>query len=610
MIRHAIGLTAAFVALLLAGGAVAGGAWDGAAAAAPATPRAGAAAPATPRVRVAGRPPVAARFPAAERRFQELARRSIEASWAFSPSWATTMGRHEYDTRLEDFSRASIDREVARCRTTLKELAGIPRASLGDTAQVDYDLFESGVRAHLFDLTEIRRWERDPGVYAYGEAVFGIMARTYAPPEERLRRIIARLEQVPRQYAAARANLRHPPAIFTRLAADECEGAVSFLEHDVPAAFAAVRDSALWREYRAVSGRTIRETRDYARWLHDTLLPRSDGSYVLGEERYLKKLRYEEMVDLPVDTLLAIGMRELHRLEARYRDAARRIDPSAPLDSLVARMRADHPSADSLLPYVRGLLEDIRSACGSLHFIEVPSEVRCAVQATPSFAADRSFASLDAPGPFETKASEAYFNVTLPDPSWPPARVEEHLSGYSRWSVPSVALHESYPGHYVHFLYARHAPTFVRRSMGCGSFAEGWAVYCEEGMLDQGYRKGDPRFEFGVMRWALVRACRYQVGLRLHTRGMSMDQAIQYFVDHAGMERANAEREAYRAAFDPTYIIYELGALQIRKLRDDLARREGPSFDLARFHASMLSQGSLPVKLLRRILLHDDGPTL
>jgi uncharacterized protein (DUF885 family) len=552
----------------------------------------------------------AAPFPAADRRFQELARRYIEATWAFSPSWATTMGRHEYDARLEDFSRASIHREITLCESTLKLLRAMPRAKLSEPVRIDYDLLETRIQANLFDLTEVRGWERNPGIYAYGEAIFGLMARTYAPPEVRLRRVIARLGQVPRQFAAARANLKHPPELFTRLAASECGGSVDFLEHEVPGAFAAVKDSALWRDYRAASTRAIEATRAYARWLNDTLLARSDGSFVLGEERYRKKLQYEEMVSLPIDTLLAAGQREMDRLEARYRAAGRRIDPNAPLDSLAERMRRDHPSADSLLPFVRGLLEDIRSACGSLHFIEVPSEVRCRVRPTPSFAADRSFASLDAPGAFETKADEAYFNVTTPDPSWSPGRIEEHLRGYSRWSVPSVSLHEAYPGHYVHFLYGKRAPTFVRKSMGCGSFAEGWAVYCEEGMLDQGYRKGDPRFEFGVMRWALVRACRFQVGIRVHTRGMTMDQAVQYFVDHAGMERANAEREAYRAAFDPTYIIYELGALQIRKLRDDVARTQGAAFDLARFHESMLSQGSLPVALLRRVLLHDDGPTL
>lgn len=552
----------------------------------------------------------AAPFPAEDRRFEALVQRYAEGLWAWSPSWASTWGRHEYDRKLEDRSPGAVRAEIERTRKAVEDLGKIRRSRLNATNQVDYDLVERGMRGHLFDLTEVRRWENDPSSYQYGEAVFSVMARSYAPPEERLRAIIERLRQVPALYDAARANLRNPPAMFTGFAAQECEGMISFLENEVPMAFRSVADSTLWGEYRAAASMATASTRAYGKWLTETLLPKSNGSFVLGEARYRKKLLYDEMVDLPVDTLLAIGQRELDRLTARYQAAAKRIDPNATMAELVDRMGRDHPPADSLLDYARGLLEDIRGFSVRSGFCNVPSEVRCAVRPTPEFAAGRSFASLDAPGPFETKADEAFFNITLPDPSWPVDRVEQHLRGFSRWSIPSVSIHESYPGHYVHFLYGRNAPTFARKVMGSGAFAEGWALYTEEGMLDRGYGGGDPRIEFGVMRWALVRACRFQVGLRVHTRGMTMDQAIQYFVDHAGMERANAEREAYRAAFDPTYIIYTLGALQIRKLRDDVARAEGLAFDLAKFHATILSQGALPVPLLRRLLLHDEGPAL
>ena len=548
--------------------------------------------------------------PAADRRFADLAKRYIEGLFAFSPSWATTWGRHEHDRKLEDRSRAAVDREIKRTRAGLAHLQKIRSASLGGTNQIDHALVERSMRGHLFDLAEIRRWETDPSSYLFGEAIFGLMARTYAAPETRLRAVIERLRQVPRQYDAARANLRNPPALFTQFAAEECGGSIAFLENEVPLAFRDVTDSALWREYRAVAVVATRATRDYAAWITGTLLPRSNGSFVLGEDRYLKKLSFDEMIDLPVDTLLAVGQRELDRLTARYHAAAERIAPNATLDELVDRMGRDHPSADSLIPYAAGLLEDIRGFSIRSGFCDVPSEVRCTVRPTPEFSAGRSFASLDAPGPFETRATEAFYNITVPSPTWPADRVEQHLRGYSRWSLPSVSIHEAYPGHYVHFLYGKNAPTFARKSMGSGSFAEGWGLYTEEAMLDQGYGGGDPRVEFGVMRWALVRACRFQVGLRVHARGMSMDDAIRFFVENAGMERANAEREAYRAAFDPTYIIYTLGALQIRKLRDDVARAEGKGFRLADFHAKILSQGSLPVALLRRLLLGDDGPTL
>jgi uncharacterized protein (DUF885 family) len=316
------------------------------------------------------------------------------------------------------------------------------------------------------------------------------------------------------------------------------------------------------------------------------------------------------MIDLPLDSILAIGSRELARLETRYRDAASRIAPGAPLDTVVAMMRRDHPTRDGLLDEVRALLGNLRDYCVSSKFIDIPSGVPLLVRPTPEYAASRSFASFDGPGPLEKKARDSYYNVTMPGAGWDAARVEEHLQGYSRWSLPSVSIHECYPGHFVHSLYMYHAPSLARQTMGCSSFAEGWGLYTEEALFDQGYAKGDAKKEFGMLRWALVRSCRLQAGIRVHTRGMTIDEATQLFMDHAGMEKANAQREAYRAAFDPLYVVYTIGAMQIRKLRDDVRAKEGASFDLAKFHERILSQGSLPVALLRRIMLEDNGPTL
>jgi len=568
---------------------------------------------ATPNVALAATPANhsgAARFPVADQRFEALAQRYMDGYYAFRPGWATTMGYHNYDAQLEGLSHRSIEAEAARIRAALAVLMKMDPRRLSEANRIDYDLFRHQAQGHLFDLIEIRRWENDPSAYNYGEAILPLIARSFAPPEARLRLVTARLRQVPRLLQNARANLKNPPRLYAEFAAEDFDGLVEFLDKEVPLAFTAVKDSALLASYDAAKRRAEEATRSYAEWIRKDLVPRSNGSYVLGTERYRKKLLYDEMIDTPLDTLLAIGSRELARLEARYEEAAKAIDPSLSVGELVAAMRRDHPSADSLIPYAEGLLEELRSYCARSKFIDIPSENRCRVRPTPEFEASRSFASLDAPGAFETKATEAFYNITLPGASWDSARVEQHLQGYSRWTLPSVSAHEAYPGHFVHFLWSKQAPTYVRKGMGCGSFAEGWGLYCEEAVFDHGYRDHDPKTTFGMLRWALVRSCRLQVGIRVHTKGMTMDEAVQYFVDHARMEHANAEREAYRAAFDPTYIVYTVGALQIRKLRADVERSQGAAFDLARFHASMLSQGSLPVALLRRILLHDSGPTL
>ena len=548
--------------------------------------------------------------PKQKSRFEDLSRTYIEGSYAFNPSFATSWGFHKFDDSLENWTPAAIGAEEARIRGALKDLETIDPKKLDPATRIDFELFHRGVEGNLFNLVEMRPWETDPGQYNYGFMLEPMVARSFAPPESRLRSLTSRLRQVGRQLANARVNLKNPPRMFTEFAIGDFEGTISYLQNDVTRAFSSVKDPALHGDFEKAKAEAIAETQRHMKWMHDTLLPASNGSYLLGEDRYRKKLSYDEMIDLPLDTLLAVGEREMARLDARYQAAAKRIDPSKPVAEIVAMMRQDHPPADSLLNYVRGLLEGIRSFCIESKFIAIPSEVRCQVRPTPEYAASRSFASFDGPGPLETKATEAFYNVTLPGKTWPKDRVEQFLQGYNRWTLPSTSIHEVYPGHYTHFLYAKNSPTFVRKAMGSGAFAEGWGLYTEEAVLNQGYGNGDPKIEFGVMRWALTRACRLQVGIRLHTRGMTMEQGVQYFMDHAGLERVNAEREAGRAAFDPTYCIYTLGALEIRKLRDDLAREQGKSFDLARFHATILSQGALPVALLRRMLLRSEGSIL
>ncbi|TMQ63312.1 MAG: DUF885 domain-containing protein [Candidatus Eisenbacteria bacterium] len=542
--------------------------------------------------------------------FEDLSRTYIEGFYAYNPSFATSWGFHQFDDSLENWSPEAIRSEEARIRGALKDLETVDPKKLDPATRIDFELFHRGVEGNLFSLVEMRPWEIDPGQYNYGFMLEPMIARSFAPTESRLRSLTSRLRQVGRQLANARVNLKNPPRMFTEFAIGDFEGTISYLQNDVTRAFSSVKDPALRSDFEKAKTEAIAETRSHMKWMHDTLLPASNGSYLLGEDRYRKKLSYEEMIDVPLDTLLAVGEREMARLDARYQAAAKRIDPSKPVAEIVAMMRQDHPPADSLLDYARGLLEGIRSFCIESKFIAIPSEVRCQVRPTPEYAASRSFASFDGPGPLETKATEAFYNITLPGKTWPKDRVEQFLQGYNRWTLPSTSIHEVYPGHYTHFLYAKNSPTFVRKAFGAGSFAEGWGLYTEEAVLNHGYGNGDPKIEFGVMRWALIRACRLQVGIRLHTRGMTMEEGVRYFMDHAGLERVNAEREAGRAAFDPTYSIYTLGALEIRKLRDDVAREQGKKFDLAQFHATILSQGALPVALLRRMLLRSEGSIL
>lgn len=552
----------------------------------------------------------AARFPVMQRRFEQLVRQYVQDRFAFSPERATGAGMHAHDAKLPDLTPATIAAEERSIRASMALMQKVDREQLDDAGKIDFDLYHHQMEADLFRLTEERRYEDDPGMYNFGYPIDQLISQEFAPPETRLKSLVGRLSAAPRLLEQGRKLLKRPPRIYTEFAIEEFPGTVDYIATTVPRAFASVKNPALWAEYEAALKKARAAVTEHVAWMKETLLPRSDGSFVLGAERYRKKLYYEEMVDTPLDTLLEIGAREMARLEARAKACATKIVPGGTFADALAKTRGNHPPKDSLLAAAAALLEGQRAFCVSSKFLAMPSEERCTVRPTPEFAANRSFASLDAPGPLETEGRRGYYNISLPGADWDEARAKEYLQGFTRGALSSVSIHEAYPGHYAHYLWARDVPSLARKTSGCGSFGEGWGLYVEEAMIDHGYGAGDPELELGMLRWALVRACRFQVGLRVHTKGMTIEEATKYFQDHAGMEPVNAQREAFRAAFDPTYIIYTLGALQIRKLRDDFKREQGDRFDLGTFHATLLSQGSLPVALLRRMLLREEGRSL
>ncbi len=219
-----------------------------------------------------------------------------------------------------------------------------------------------------------------------------------------------------------------------------------------------------------------------------------------------------------------------------------------------------------------------------------------------------TFASMDTPGPFETRATEAYYYVTLPAPDWTAGQAEEHLTFFNRPSLWNTTVHEVYPGHYVQVLAKRKAPGTMRRAFWSASFGEGWAHYCEQMMQDVGCFDDRPeherlRFQLAQRQDALLRACRYVGGIRMHCDGMSVDQATDLFVRRGYLSELPARREAIRGTMDPTYLVYTLGKLEILRLREDCRRAWGADFSLKRFHDALLSGGSASIAVHRQLLL-------
>jgi len=598
----------------------------------------------------------------------------------FHPTAGTSAGFHRYDTQLEDYSRAGVEAEIKALKQVRGKIESFafpegkvalildlsdsgrvldvqvedsPNKALGEkakatvgrqrfapatkggrpvraqmriavdpleTERADRELLLHEIDGRLLELEQIRGWEKDPDRYAsrITYSVFLIMSRKFAPPEDRLRSVIARERQMPRVFDAARTNLNNPPKIYTQIALQQLPGIIRFFQQDVPAAFKEVKDPKLLDEFKQSNQAVIDSLGGYQKWLQDDLLPRSNGDFRIGAENYRKKLLYDEMVDTPLDELLKLGYADLRRNQQRLKETAARIDPNKTPEQVLTELQRNYPRPDRLLDTVRDLFGNLRGFIERAHIVTIPSTVLPIVEETPPFMRALSFASMDTPGPYEHTAKEAFFNVTVPEKDWTPERVREFMAQFNYDTLTAVAVHEAYPGHYVQFLWVQNAPSKVRKLVGSSSNAEGWAHYCEQMMLDEGYGKladghSDEKYlklRLGQLQDALLRNARYIAGIEMHTGKMTFDQAVDFFVMEGEQSRAVAETEAKRGTSDPTYLVYTLGKLEILKLRQDYQRKMGAKFNLQEFHDHFLQQGFPPVKVVRKAMLGDDSPVL
>jgi uncharacterized protein (DUF885 family) len=545
--------------------------------------------------------------------FAKLADRYFnEVYFHFDPVGGTQAGFHQYDAQLPSMSGAEVRVEVAALRKFEGAFQSFGARGLSAAVAADRELALAQVRGRLLTLESIRDWEKNPDLYSSGvtNAIFVVMSRGYAPPAERLRSAIARERLIPRVFQAARENLKNPPRVYTEVALEQLPGIVSFFENDVPAAFQEVTDAALRTDFQKTNQGAVEALKSYQAYLKNDLLPRSGGDFRIGAENYRKKLLYDEMVDIPLDRLLEIGNQDLRRNQAEFDRVARQIDPRRTPEQILQSLEDDHPAAGKLLDAFRGTLGAAREYIEKRGIVTIPSTAPATVEETPPFMRALTTASMDTPGPFEKVAKEAFFNVTLPDASWPAKETEEYLEGFNRGTIVSTAVHEVYPGHYTQFLWVRQASTKVRKLLGCSSNSEGWAHYGEQMMLDEGYGGGDLMLRLGQLQDALLRDARFVAGIRMHTGQMTEEEAVEFFVKEGRQVRPVAEKEAKRGTSDPTYLVYTLGKLEILKLREDYKQLKGAQYSLREFHDAFLGQGFPPIKIVRRALLGNDSPVL
>jgi uncharacterized protein (DUF885 family) len=539
----------------------------------------------------------------------------------YQPTLGTLAGFHQYDTQLESFDRASIAKQTAALHDFERLVSDFPKNSLDEWTAGDRQLVLNSIHSALLTLEVIRPWEKDPDIYSTGitNSAFSLMERKFAPPEDRLRSLIARERQMPAALQAARQNLRNCPHIYTEIALEQLPGDIAFFRNDVPKAFSDVKDAKLLAEFKQGNDAVIDALISYQSWMKSDLLLRSNGDFRIGKDTFALKLLYDEMVSTPLDQLLQIGYSDLHKNQQAFNTLAHQIDPSKTPQEILLLLGNDHPAPDQLLASFRdtfnGLIDFIRQK----QIVTIPSDVRPTLEETPPFMRATTQASMDTPGPFETHSTTAYFNVTLPEKSWSGERTASYMHAFNRGTIASTSIHETYPGHYVQFLVLPEVHSKVRKLLGANTDVEGWAHYCEQMMLDEGYGQPgtgakDEResrlIRLGQLQDALLRDARFIVGIRMHTGDMTLDQAREFFVKQGYQSPEIADVETKRGTADPTYLYYTLGKLEILKLRSDVEKKEGKNFSLQKFHDEFLRQGFPPIAVIRRAMLGDTSPAL
>ena len=528
------------------------------------------------------------------------------------PTEAAADGVHLHDDLLEDFSRAAIDARIRELGGWMRRLDGITGATLTTGEKLDRQRLGDCIRARLFDLEEVAAWRSSPRHYAeiLARSLAGQLLFDHAPVEDRARRVVSKLRQTPRLMEAAQVNVTDPPGLFVRAGLESCAGVITFIERDLPRAFRDLEDMHLLGDLADASTVALDALRAYEEHLRGNGARRSRASFRLGAERFMQKLRLEDGIDLPLERLLEIAQRELAATQDEFRKVASSLNGD--WSAAWREVQSGHPAAGELLAVVGRQVAELATFVERKRIVSLPAHEPLRVAPTPEFYR-WTFASLSTAGPFEAKALPAWYYITNIDPAWPAARQQQHLRGFNEATLWAMSIHETYPGHLLQFEHLRHnveAPLRKSTLFAPTSVVEGWAHYCEQMMLEQGFARGNAVVRLGQLAEALVRLARAVVGIRLHAEDLSVEQGVRFFREEAFVEENRARGEAERGTFDPGYVLYALGKQMLLKLRADCQAAEGKAFSLRGFHDRFLGQGLLPVWMHRRLLLGAPGALL
>jgi hypothetical protein len=549
--------------------------------------------------------PSAASAATARKTWPEFVDAFIESRFQADPYFAVDSGRHEFDGKMPDFSRAALDANVAQLRGQLAELDLYGAAAAQPEQRFEREYLRWVIERELFWLADLGEPFRNPTWYLGRLDPSMYLTREYAPLPKRLEGFLGYARSVPELAAEIRANVRVPiPKPFIERSVAAYGGYATFFRDEMPVFYRQLPEGQLKRDLTEATAAAAAAMDELTRWL-EAQRATASSDFALGAAKFSQLLRATERVDIPLEELELVGRRDLERNLAALAEACAVYAPQAKLAACVGKMRADKPTGGTV-EGARAQLAELRKFVIDRKIVSIPNQEQALVAESPPYNRG-NFAYISIPGPYENPAVKVTYYVAPPDAKWSAAERNAYLPGKAY--LLFVSAHEVWPGHYLQSQFANGNPSRVAALWWNYSFGEGWAHYAEEMMYDAGLGDGKPGMRIGMLTNALLRDVRFISAICLHTGCMSLAESEQMFRDQAFADAGNARQQALRGTYDPGYFAYTLGKLMIRKLRADWLAAN-PDASPQQFHDRFLSYGVPPVPMVREQMVGADGALL
>jgi len=551
-----------------------------------------------------------------DEQFQQIAHDYIEGYLAANPEDATELGDHRFDDKLTDYSAEARDRELARAKEARQKLEALTDLSqLTGPNKVDLQLLKDQIDYQIFSLEELKEWEWNPLVYnqSLANSIYLLVARDFAPADQRIPNLRKRLEAIPAVIAQAKVNLKHSPKIHTETAVEQTQGAISLVREGLSPLVNQAPQVA--KDLGPVQEKTAKALEDYKAWLQKDLLPRSDGDFRIGADKFRKKLRFALASDLSMEEIMKRAQADLAATQKAIYETAlpfyKKYFPNAAKSALddkkkvtaavLEKLAEQHPDDNTIVSYAQKIVREATDFTRQHDLVTVPDKPLDVI-VMPEFKRGQGIAYCDSPGPLEQNG-KTFFAVEPTPKDWSAQRKESFFKEYNNYMIRDLTVHEAMPGHYLQLAHSNEfrAPTLVRAIFQSGTFIEGWAVYCEQMMAEQSY--GGPEVKMQQLKMRLRVVCNAILDQGIHAKNMSEKEAMDLMMKEGFQQEGEAVAKWKRARLSSAQLsTYFVGVTEHLDLRDRARARDGSTFNLKKYNDTVLSFGSPPVKYIRELM--------